>query len=138
MGQLWEITWQLLAGLCAGMLVAAGLFTFIVTLGIVTRLAQVTRTAGWIHWFENSFIAGGIFGNVLWLYGWSVPTGKFGLLLLGLFGGIFTGCLVGAIAENLDAFPIFFRRLKLRQGIALVVAALAMGKFAGVILQYFF
>lgn len=63
-----EILWQLIFGLCAGCTVAAGLFTFIVTLGIVTRLSQVTKSAAFIHWYENSFIVGGIVGNLLWIY----------------------------------------------------------------------
>ena len=133
----WEIGWQIFLGLCAGAVVAAGLFTFISTLGIVTRLSQVTRTAGFIHWYENSFIAGGIIGNLLWIYRPQVLFGGAGLLFFGLFGGIFTGCLIGAIAEILNAFPIFFRRLDLKAGTALVVAALAVGKLLGVVLQYF-
>lgn len=131
-----DMGWQIVLGLSAGVVVAAGLFTFIATLGIVTRLAQVTRTAGWIHGYENSFMAGGIFGNLLWIYGPDLPVGTAGLLLYGLFSGIFTGCLIGAIAEILNAFPIFFRRLNLKTGTAFVVAALAAGKLLGVILQY--
>lgn len=131
-----DMGWQIVLGLSAGVVVAAGLFTFIATLGIVTRLAQVTRTAGWIHWYENSFMAGGILGNFLWIYGPDLPAGTAGLLLYGLFSGIFTGCLIGAIAEILNAFPIFFRRLNLKAGTAFVVAALAAGKLLGVILQY--
>ena len=133
----WEMGWQIFLGLCAGTVVAAGLFTFISTLGIVTRLSQVTRTAGFIHWYENSFIAGGIIGNLLWIYRPQVLFGGTGLLFLGLFGGIFTWCLIGAIAEILNAFPIFFRRLDLKSGTALVVAALAVGKLLGVVFQYF-
>ena len=135
--KIFECFWQLCLGFCAGTLVAAGLFTFISTLGIVTRLSQVTRTAGWIHWYENSFIAGGILGNLLWIYGWHIPARALGLLLFGLFGGIFTGCLIGAIAEILNAFPIFFRRMNLKTGTALVVGALAVGKLTGVLVQYF-
>lgn len=133
----WQIFWQAVMGLCAGAFVAAGLFTFIATLGIVTRLAQVTHTAAYIHYFENSFIAGGIVGNLFWLYQKTIPLGSVGLAFLGLFGGIFTGCLVGAVAEILNAFPIFFRRLDLKTGTALVVAALAAGKCVGVLCQYF-
>lgn len=134
----WQIFWQVVMGLCAGAFVAAGLFTFIVSLGIVTRLAQVTRTAAYIHYFENSFIAGGIVGNLFWLYHRTIPLGNVGLGLLGLFGGIFTGCLVGAVAEIVNAFPIFFRRLDLKVGTTMVVGALALGKLVGVLCSYFF
>ena len=132
-----NILWQIVFGLCAGTIVAAGLFTFIATLGIVTRLSQVTRTAAWIHWYENSFILGGILGNLLWIFNISVPAGAAGLAIPGLLFGVFTGCFIGAIAEILNAFPIFLHRLNLKTGIALFIAALAVGKFIGVILQYF-
>lgn len=128
---------QIFCGICAGTAVAAGLFTFISTLGIVTRLAQVTRTASRIHWYENCFMTGGIVGNLLWIYGWKIPTGDLGLIFYGLFCGIFTGCLIGAIAEILDAFPVFFRRINLKTGTAFVVASLAAGKLLGVVLAYF-
>src|SRR5699024_1551188 len=106
-----NILWQIVFGLCAGTIVAAGLFTFIATLGIVTRLSQVTRTAAWIHWYENSFILGGILGNLMWIFNISVPTGAVGLAISGLLFGVFTGCFIGAIAEILNAFPIFLHRL---------------------------
>lgn len=119
-------------------MVAAGLFTFIVALGVVTRLAQVTRTANFLHRYENCFVAGGIIGNLYWIFQWPVGLKSIGLLIIGVFGGIFTGCLIGSIAEILNAFPIFFRRLNLKYGITAVILGLALGKFVGVILQYFF
>ncbi len=128
---------QAVVGFCAGIAVSAGLFAFIATLGIITRLAQVTRTASAIHWYETCFIAGGIMGNLLWLYGVPVPAGAAGLLCTGLFCGIFTGCLTGAIAEILDAFPVFFRRINLKTGTAFVIAAMAVGRFLGVLARYF-
>ena len=70
-----------------------------------------------------------IMGNLLWLYGVPVPAGAAGLLCTGLFCGIFTGCLTGAIAEILDAFPVFFRRINLKTGTAFVIAAMAVGVF---------
>ena len=111
-----DAVWQMLFGLCAGMVVAAGLFTFISTLGIVTRLAQITRTANWLHWYENGFIAGGILGNLLWIFSVPLVTGAVGLIVSGLFFGIFTGCFIGAIAEILNAFPIFMHRVGLKTG----------------------
>ncbi|WP_346698883.1 stage V sporulation protein AB [Catenibacillus scindens] len=132
-----DAVWQMLFGLCAGMVVAAGLFTFISTLGIVTRLAQITRTANWLHWYENGFIAGGILGNLLWIFSVPLVTGAVGLIVSGLFFGIFTGCFIGAIAEILNAFPIFMHRVGLKTGIAAIIAALAAGKFIGVWFYYF-
>ena len=60
-----------------------------------------------------------------------------GLIVSGLFFGIFTGCFIGAIAEILNAFPIFMHRVGLKTGIAAIIAALAAGKFIGVWFYYF-
>lgn len=143
---------MLFAGVSCGMTVAAGIFTFITTLGIVTRLAQVTQTADRLMCYETWICAGAVSGNLWWLfmsglYGaewigeWLLKTNYFfkSAVMTGfaLLAGIFTGCLIGAVAEILDAFPIMFRRIGLKEGTAIVVIMLAAGKFTGVILQFF-
>lgn len=139
-------------GAGCGSLVAAGIFTFISSLGIVTRLAQVTRTADGILCYETWISIGAVFGNLWWLImsdeflaeklkraGESIPQFFvfFVLIVFGLLSGIFIGCLIGAIAEILDAFPIMFRRIKFVSGVAWIIAALAAGKFTGIIFQFF-
>ncbi len=124
-------------GVCAGGFAAAGLFAFITTLNIMMRLAHVTHTADHIHWYENGVILGAVLGTVCYCYPFILPIGALGTAVFGVFAGIFTGCLVGAVAEILNAFPVFFRRMRLHQGVMWVVAALAFGKFVGVLIQYF-
>ena len=58
------------------------------------------------------------------------------LSVYGLFAGIFVGCLALAIAEMLDAIPIFTRRLKFRHGIGVVVLCMAIGKTVGSLIYY--
>lgn len=140
---------MLFAGVACGVTVAAGIFTFITSLGIVTRLAQVTRTADRLLNYETCICIGAVMGNLWWFFmsGSRQPCGQFCeissffkmvlLIGFGLFAGIFTGCLIGAIAEILDAFPIMFRRIGLKEGTAIVVMMLAAGKFTGIILQFF-
>lgn len=125
-----------MAAFAGGVLVAAGIFTLMTSLGIVTRLAQITRTADHIHRYENAVIIGALAGHILWMHQLKLHLKIPGLILFALFSGIYVGCLIGAIAEILDAFPIFFRRMKLKTGAAFVIAALALGKFFGVIIQY--
>lgn len=142
----------LLVGTACGILVASGIFTFINSLGIITRLAQVTKTAKWLTCYESWICIGASLGNLLWLaldmkvcagairpWGMKVSNvlGNGIMMGFGLFSGIFTGCLIGAIAEILDAFPIMFRRLRFKEGIAVIILALAAGKFTGIVLQFF-
>jgi len=125
-----------IVGFSGGLLVSAGLFTLVTSLGIITRLAQITRTACCLTLYENTVVAGTVAGTLLWLYQPEIPLGGFGSTFFGLLSGVYVGCLIGAIAEILNAFPIFFRRLSLKGAAAWVVAALAAGKFIGVCLQF--
>ena len=125
-------------GLSAGFVVSAGLSTFITSVGVVSRLAQVTQTAGAIKWYEDVFMAGGILGNLYSLYLWPFHLGHVGLGLTGIFVGIFIGCLIGGIAEVLNAIPILYHRAKLRSGLKALVWAMAFGKIAGGIFDFFF
>ena len=45
--------------------------------------------------------------------------------------------LIGAIAEVLDALPVFFKRIGIRQGIGVVIFWMAVGKTLGVWMWYF-
>lgn len=47
-----------LIGLSSGFTVAAALFALIATIGVLNRLAQVTRSADSIRWYEICFMAG--------------------------------------------------------------------------------
>ena len=57
-------------------------------------------------------------------------------VLLGLFAGVFVGCLALAIAEMLDSIPILTRRIGYRHGLGLMVLAIALGKLAGSLLYF--
>ena len=49
----------------------------------------------------------------------------------GLAYGVFVGCLIMSLAETLDAFPVLCRRLRLSEGMGLLVLSLALGKCLG-------
>ena len=128
----------MIIGLTAGGMVAAGTFAFIVMIGIITRLAQRTKTAQYTTVYENAIVLGGTIGNIWNIYEVQVPFGYVFLALFGLFAGIFVGCLAMALAEVVKIFPILVRRIKLVEGIQLVVAGVAAGKFAGSLIQFIF
>jgi len=123
-------------GLTGGLAISAGVFTFIVSIGVVPRMTGKTHTASQVFAYENSIFLGGTFGNLLSLFPIMLPLGNTILLLFGLSAGIFTGCLAIALAEILDAFPIMFRRLKVKIGLSYFLYAMAFGKMFGSL--YFF
>ena len=54
----------------------------------------------------------------------------------GLFSGIFVGGWILALAELLNVFPVFVRRLGIVKGKSWVMIALALGKTAGSLLLF--
>ena len=56
--------------------------------------------------------------------------------LVGMAYGVFVGCLIMSLAETLDAFPVLCRRLKLSEGMGLLVLSLALGKSLGSIFYF--
>ena len=127
-----------LIGLSSGFTVASALFALIATIGVLNRLAQVTRSAKNIRWYEICYMAGGIIGNGVYLYQMPLPGGSLlGPGLGGLFIGIYTGCFIGALAEVVNIFPILFHRIRLRQGMKALIWSVAAGKSVGGMIHFF-
>ncbi len=124
-------------GLSAGMVVAGGLFSFISGLGVISDFADRTHTGEHIMLYEDSVALGGILGNIFFIYHIAIPYGAWIIPVFGLFGGIFVGCWYMALAEILDVFPIFARRVKLLRGIKYVILGVALGKGIGAFVFFF-
>ena len=126
----------------AGFAVAGGFIAFISLIGIVTRLAGLTKTANAIPTYENSMAMGLILFNILSLYlpnlRWVPQIVALLIIHIGSFlTGIFAGCLAGALAEVVNIIPIFSRRMKLRKGFPYMVKAAAVGKCIGCLIQFY-
>ncbi len=134
---MWVQVLMAVIGLSAGMVVAAGLFSFISELGVVSDFADRTHTGEHILLYENSVALGGILGNIFFLYGIRIPFGGWLLPVFGLFAGIFVGCWSMALAEILNVFPVFVRRVKLLRGIQYLILGVALGKGVGALICYY-
>lgn len=124
-------------GIICGFAVSGGIFAFITMIGIVPRFASRTGTASRILLYEDMVLVGGICGNLTALFQPPLPFGIIGLGAIGLFSGVFVGCLAMALAEVLQVIPIFARRVHLTQGLPFVIVAIALGKMAGSFYQLF-
>lgn len=127
----------------AGFAVAGGFIAFVSLIGIVTRLAGITKTANAIPTYENSMSAGFILFNALSLYhprlsGIGLLAGQVLLSMGFFFTGVFSGCLAGALAEVINIIPVFSRRVQLRKGFPYMIKAAAVGKCIGCIIQLYF
>ena len=125
-------------GICAGFTVAGGFVALITLLGVIPRLAGETKTANKAMLYENYLILGIILGNFVSLYSIRIPFGTPFLGLFGLFSGIFIGAMAVALAEIINTFPIFFRRISLRKGVPYLVISLAVGKGIMAFIQLYF
>lgn len=119
-------------GLSAGLAVSAGTFALIISLKIVPRIIGKGHGASHIFLFENTIILGGICGTVVTVYpNLMLPFGSPFLILYGLLSGMQVGCLVMALAEIMNVFPILFRRCSLKTGLNWVITFMAAGKTLG-------
>ena len=64
------INWMILAflGLSFGLAISAGLFAFLIGLGVVSDFADRTHTGKYVTLYEDCIVLGGILGNLFWIY----------------------------------------------------------------------
>lgn len=123
--------WLGFLGLCFGIVVASGAAAFIISLGIVPRYAQITKTAKRVHLYEDCSMLGAFVGNVLFLYSGRVSLGNMGLAVYGIFAGIFLGSWIIALGEVVNIFSIMARRIGITRGIGWIIIVMAVGKTLG-------
>lgn len=124
-------------GLACGLSVASGSFAIAVKLGIIPEMASKSKTANQIMAYENATILGGITGNILSVFPQiRIPVGHVVLGLFGLCAGIFIGCMAVALAEIINAYPIIYRRIKLKIGLEWMLATIALGKMCGCLFYF--
>ena len=126
-----------LTGLATGMTVAAGVFAFITMLEIIPRLSSRTHIAKHVFFYESCVIWGGAAGSIINIYQLNIHAGLVCLCIFGLLSGIFVGCLAMALAELLRVIPILSMRARLKEGLPLLIVALALGKGLGSLYQLF-
>ena len=109
----------IICGLSAGFMTAAAYVAFIAMLGIFPKMAAKTRTAGQCMLYENCLILGILLSTLLQFFlSYSsagiaenpLPSPIVGtvlLVLIGMFGGIYIGFLIGGLSEVLNVIPIY-------------------------------
>lgn len=125
-------------GLSGGIAVAAGVFALITMIGMIPRAAARTGSGKFGYWYETIILLGGTIGSAITIYEIRLPIGWIGMAVIGVFSGMFVGCLSMALAESLRVIPIFSHRLRLSIGFPLLILALALGKGFGTLYQLYF
>ncbi len=145
-------------GTSFGVFAAGGVFTVLISVGLIPRFAGKMHVSKKVFLFEEAVVMGTLAGDFLSVFerhgrlgDYIIKNQIFGtgrteeiwyiigtalIMVFGLFAGIFVGCLALAIAEMLDTIPIFSRRIGFRHGLGIAVLAMALGKAAGSILYF--
>lgn len=151
---------QIFMGICGlsfGFLASAGVFTVLVSVGLIPRFAGKMHVAKKIFVLEEAVVFGTLTGGFFSLFSdwgcigklvldrqlfgvhtddiWKV-VGNIFLIIFGIFAGMFVGCLALAIAEMLNSIPIFARRISFRHGLGVAIAAAACGKLIGSLIYF--
>lgn len=129
-----------ITGLSAGAMISAGVFALISSTGVITRMAGKTHTGKNVRIYETFIILGGIWWNIFWIFNihfhLTVTVANILNVIIGLFQGIFVGCLAVSLAEALNTTAIFSRRIKLKMGLSFVILAAAIGKSVLSLIQF--
>ena len=123
-------------GLSSGIVVAGGLFSLIAGLGVISDFADRTHTGEQILLYEDAVALGGILGNIFFIYQINIPGGDWLVPVFGILGGIFVGCWAMALAEMLNLFPVFLRRIKILRYVPHIILGIALGNGVGALLFF--
>ena len=124
-------------GLSAGIMVGAGVVALLILVGIIPRMAQITKTKSFISYYEKILVIGTLLGSLISIQNISISIGRIGVLILGLSYGIYIGFLSSGLAEILDYIPIVSRRLKIPTlYLKYIIISLLIGKVIGAIIGW--
>lgn len=146
-----------LIGGSAGLIVSAGVFTVLISVGLIPRFAGKMHVAKKVFVLEEMVVFGTLTGSYFSIFGEWGQVGAFVknralfgaetvgiwrfvgtlfMIVFGVFAGIFVGCLALAIAEMLNTIPIFARRIGFRHGLGVAILSVALGKLCGSLIYY--
>ncbi|UOR12404.1 stage V sporulation protein AB [Halobacillus amylolyticus] len=127
---------EAIIGLASGFAVGTGFVAFLTVLGVVPRLMQLSHSKSKIRWYEGAIFTGVLFGIYLSFGDVPISLPVIGLIIWGLFHGIFIGLLAAALTEVLNVFPLLFKRVGIESYLFPLLMALAIGKVAGSLFQW--
>ena len=145
-------------GVSFGFIVSGGVFTVLISVGLIPRFAGKMHIAKHIFILEEMVVLGTLAGDFVSVFSDSADLGEwilahdaFGtaatetvwsivgnglMIIFGIFSGIFVGALALAIAEMLNTIPIFSRRIGFRHGLGIAILSVALGKLAGSLIYF--
>jgi len=127
-----------IVGFAGGLAVGTGFVAFLVVLGVIPRLMQLTKTMKWIHAYEWGAVTGAVIGGWMSLRSSVLGVSNYWLVPLGLLSGVFIGMLAAALTEVLNVWPVLAKRLGMADKIVLLMMAIVFGKVVGALFYWIY
>lgn len=118
-------------GFSGGLAVGAGFVSFLAVIGLIPRLAQLTKSYEAIRFYEWAIIIGTLIGTWGGLRTFELHLAPFFLLPIGLGLGVFVGMVAAGLTEVLNVLPILAKRLGINEQILILLMAIVLGKMLG-------
>lgn len=118
-------------GFSGGVAVGAAFVSFLAVVGLVPRLAQLTKSYGAIRFYEWALILGALAGTWCGLRSVEFHLLSFLLIPIGLGLGVFVGMVAAGLTEVLNVLPILAKRLGINEQILILLMAIVLGKMLG-------
>ena len=126
-----------LTGFASGFIVAGGEVALMIGLGIITRFVGISHTAKRVSLYEDAILLGTIAGTILTVFDIKLVLGAWILVISGFFMGMFVGGWIMALAEVINVFPVYSRRLGITKGFSWIIITVAVGKVLGSMLHFY-
>lgn len=124
-------------GLAGGFAVGSAFVALLIVLDLIPRLVQITRAYRRAAVFESAILLGSIYWSCADFFNWSFSLPEPLLLVPSVFEGLFVGMFAAALTEVLNVLPILSKRLKLKPYLFSLLIAMALGKVAGSLAEWF-
>lgn len=119
-------------GISCGLMVGSGVIGILILVGIIPRMAQISKTKDYISLYECLLIIGTFIGSLISIQNLNFKIGWVGAIVFGLCYGVFVGFLSSGIAEVLDYIPIICRRVNIStMYFKYIIICLLIGKVIG-------
>ena len=135
---MWQQIFLGLLGLCSGTIIASGVAGLLIGLSIIPRYAGITHTADHILLYEDMCFLGIFLGNLFLSFPVPPASGNSFFTFIRCVLRYFPWRMDPALAEVADMFPVFTRRIRLTQGLPLIILFIALGKLTGTLFFYYF
>lgn len=130
------IVLEVIIGFSTGIAVGGGFVAFIMLLGMIPRLMQLSETEHLLKVYIACLIIGVFVGTYFTFTGGTLNQPQLLLSFWGLFHGIFNGMIIAALAEVLNIFPVIFRRIGMQRYLFALLMAIIFGKVFGSLFQW--